>query len=155
MAARGGIGLARWLGLAAAASVGLWPLLPHAGAWWSPLRAAYRALEPWFALHCQLDPSRGVSVAGLPLAVCARCSGIYFGFGLGALIRRPQLSPRALRYATGAAALLMLGDVQLERYGWHPPWATLRLVTGLLLAYPVGAGLGALLARAPKRAHSP
>jgi hypothetical protein len=87
--------------------------------------------------------------------VCARCSGIYFGFGLGALIRRPELSPRALRAAVGAAALLMLGDVLLERYGFHRPWATLRLVTGLLLAYPVGAKVGAWIVRPSEGRHRP
>lgn len=105
-----------------------------------------RLLEPWFALQCERDPARSLWLAALPLAVCARCSGIYFGLGLGALVRRPALSARRLALWAGGAALLMLVDVALERRGVHGDWRLLRVLTGALLGYPVGAGLAALIA---------
>jgi len=94
-------------------------------------------------------------VGATPLAVCARCSGIYFGLGLGAVLRRPRLSPRALRAWVIVGASLMLLDVALEEQGMHGGWPILRLLTGVLLSYPVGAGLGAWLTRAPSVAHRP
>lgn len=142
-----GRGLRR-LGLVLLGAVALVPLLPvlsHAGA---PLSALERLLEPWLAFQCERDPARMVSMGGVPLAVCARCSGIYFGLGAGALLAWPRLSPRARRSWLIAAALLMLADVVAERAGLHGSWPTIRLIGGVLLAYPVGLGLGAALRRA-------
>jgi hypothetical protein len=120
----------------------------------APLREVFGL---WFDLHCERDPARTLMLSGVPLAVCARCSGIYFGLGLGAAVRRPRLSPRALRGWVLVAAALMLLDVELERRSLHGPWSGFRVLTGLLLAYPVGAGLGLLAQGAPtlSNAHSP
>lgn len=145
----------RWLAGAGLTSLALLPLLPLGSALWQPLSAVERFVEPWFALHCHREPARTLSLFGVPLAVCARCTGIYWGIGLGTLVRRPALSPRALRWAVGVAALVMLADVWLEQRGLHPPWAGLRLLTGLMLAYPVGVGLSASFARAPVSAQRP
>jgi uncharacterized membrane protein len=137
---------------------GLLPLLPVLTALWSPLEPLERLASHWFDLHCHRDPARTLQLAGVPLAVCARCSGIYLGLGLGAAVRRPQLPPRSLRLWLLAAAAAMALDVWLEARDLHGAWAWLRLTTGLLLAYPVGAALGRLClapAGAPTRAHSP
>ena len=48
-----------------------------------------------------------------------------------------------------AAAVFMLLDVELEHRGLHGAWPVLRVLTGLLLAYPVGAGLALLVQGAP------
>ncbi len=42
----------------------------------------YQAFVP----VCHQIPDRSIRVAGLPLAVCARCAGVYGGFVLGLLI---------------------------------------------------------------------
>lgn len=151
LASEGGRGLACLL-LACFALSPLLPVLAHYLPTAAPLQ---RAAGLWFELHCERDPARTLSLAGVPLAVCARCSGIYFGIGLGALWRAPALSARATRLWVGCGAALMLLDVLLEERGFHRPWAALRVLTGVLLAYPVGVGLGQLLTRAPKRAQSP
>jgi hypothetical protein len=91
-------------------------------------------------------------VDGVALGVCARCSGIYFGLGLGAALRWPQLTPESLRRWVLAAAALMLTDVTLERFALHGAWPVVRVATGLLLAYPVGVGLALAVSRAPKAA---
>jgi uncharacterized membrane protein len=139
------------------ASVALWPLLPVAAHYWPVALPLERALGGWFDLHCQRDPARTLSVLGVPLAVCARCSGIYFGLGIGALLRRPRLTPRSLRLWMLGAAALMVVDVALETRGVHGAWPAVRLLTGVLLAYPVGAGLANALSRAPAKtaAQSP
>jgi len=147
----------RLLLVALLAASALLPLLPLLAKYVPASAGIGRAFGFWFDLHCQRDPARTLRLLGVPLAVCARCSGIYFGLGAGAALRRPRLTPGALRSWVLAAAALMVLDVVLEAYGVHGPWAAGRLLTGLLLAYPVGAGLGAaaLGARAERPAQSP
>lgn len=148
---------ARRLGLGLLVSTALWPLLSLAARHWPFVTPLERLLGMWFDAHCQRDPLRTPWLLGVPLAVCARCSGIYFGLGGGALLRWPRLVPRALRLWVALAAALMLADVALERAGVHGAWTAARLLTGVLLAYPVGAGLGNALVPAPARtaAQSP
>ena len=147
----------RLLLLASLASSALWPMLPLLTKHVPACAALEHAANFWFDLHCQRDPARTLSLLGVPLAVCARCSGIYFGLGAGAALRRPALTPGALRLWVLGAAALMLLDVTLEAHGLHAPWAPERVLSGVLLAYPVGVGLGAAalgaLARLP--AQSP
>jgi uncharacterized membrane protein len=152
-----GRGLARRAGVAALSAIALLPLLPLLTTLVPALSPVERTFNLWFDLHCERDPARTLSLAGVLLAVCARCSGIYFGLGVGAAVRLPRLSPAALRGWVLAAAALMLVDVALERAQLHRAWPLLRVLTGLLLAYPVGVGLGLLLERAPTRsaAQSP
>jgi uncharacterized membrane protein len=95
----------------------------------------------WFRFQCQRDPARTLSVFGQALPVCARCSGIYLGAALGALILRPRLEPRELRLWLAVASALMLADVLSEVFALRPAWAPLRVVSGALLSYPVGAAL--------------
>lgn len=138
---------ARWLGVVALAAIALLPLLPVLTASWPALAPVERAFNAWFALHCERDAARTLRLGGVPLAACARCSGVYFGLGLGALVRWPRLSPRALRGWVLGAAALMIADVALEHAGLRGAWAALRVLTGLLLAYPVGAGVALLVQR--------
>lgn len=128
-------------------TLALLPLLPVLGALLPPLMPLERVADGWFDLHCHRDPARTPQLLGVPLAVCARCSGIYFGLGLGAALRWPVLTPPQIRGWVLGAALLMVGDVLLEANGVHGPWPSLRLLTGLALAYPVGGALGALVSR--------
>lgn len=93
--------------------------------------------EAWFALQCHLNGQRGLDSFGLGLAVCARCSGIYLGLALGALLVRPRLAPAVVRIWVLSAATLMLLDVSSEALGLRPSCAWGRLATGLLLAFPV------------------
>ena len=95
----------------------------------------------WFSFQCQRDPARALLIWGQPLPVCARCSGVYLGFGLGALLLRPRLKPRWLRLWVSAASVLMLLDVLSEMFALRPAWAPLRVLSGALLSYPVSAAL--------------
>ena len=140
---------ARWVVVVLLVGLALLPLLSVLSVLVPPLAPLERLFRPWFDLHCERDPARTLTLLGVPLGVCARCSGIYFGLGLGAALRRPRLSPAATRAWVLLAAALMLADVALERYGWHGPAAPLRVLTGLLLAYPVGVGLALLVQPTP------
>jgi len=135
-------GWLRLAALSALACLALLPLLPVLSRLLPPFAPLERAAYVWFDLHCHRDAARTLHLLGVPLAVCARCSGIYFGLGAGALLRRPQLTPRALRLWIALAATVMIADVLLEAYALHGPWSLLRLTTGTLLGYPVGVALG-------------
>ncbi len=148
----------RGAALVALASLALWPLVPLGATLLPMLQPLERALAVWFELSCHRDPARTPVLLGVPFAVCARCSGIYLGLGLGAALRWPALSAKATRVWLALAVLLMLGDVAFEHEGWHGALMVPRLVTGLLLAYPVGARLGFALLPAGsggKSAQSP
>ena len=147
----------RVLLVVALACTALLPLLPLLSTYVPASAVIERAFSAWFDLHCERDPARTLSLLGVPLAVCARCSGIYFGLGAGAALRRPALTPGALRLWVLAAAAWMLLDVTLEAHGLHGPWAAERVLSGVLLSYPVGVGLGAAALGAPARlpAQSP
>jgi hypothetical protein len=138
-------GWPRLAALAALAGLALLPLLPVLSQLAPPLASLERAAGSWFDLHCHRDPARTLHLLGVPLAVCARCSGVYFGLGAGAALRRPHLTPRALRLWVALAAALMIADVALESYAFHGPWWLVRLTSGALLGYPVGAALGRTL----------
>ena len=44
------------------------------------------AIYTAFSKFCHQIPERSFEIAGHPLAVCARCTGIYFGFAVGVLV---------------------------------------------------------------------
>lgn len=145
----------RWWGALLLALLSLSPLLSLLARYVPATALLERAALFWFELHCERDPARTLSLFGVPLLVCARCFGIYAGIGLGALLRFPALSAHATRLWVGVGAALMLLDVSAEDHGLHGSWPALRVLSGVLLAYPVGVGLGALVSRAPATAHKP
>src|SRR5512133_1380610 len=88
------------------------------------------ALDCWFGIQCHRDPGRTLELAGLEIAVCARCMGIYLGLGLGGLLARPRLSPGGVRLWMWLAVSLMVIDMGTELLGLRPPVAVLRGLTG-------------------------
>ncbi len=121
--------------------VGLSPFLPRLLERVPVLHAIGAALESWFAFQCHRDPTRSLLLLGRVLPVCSRCFAIYLGLGLGALVLRPRLALWPLRIWVALAALLMVLDVWTEALAMRPDSTPIRILTGLLLAYPVGAAL--------------
>lgn len=130
-----------WTARVALVLVGLSPFFPPLLGDVPGLSWLAAGAESWFEYQCHRDPARSLHVVGWVLPVCVRCSGIYFGLGLGALILRPRLGAWPLRLWVGGAALVMILDVATETLGMRPEYAPLRLVTGMLLAYPVAAAI--------------
>jgi uncharacterized membrane protein len=150
--------LARRLGAALLVSLAMLPILPQLSALVPAFEPVERIASTWLGLHCHRDPARTPAWLGVPLAACARCSGIYFGLGLGALLRRPQRTgSRARLWLLGAAALMLL-DIALEQYaGVMFGGAWRRMLTGMLLGFPAGALFASAVlieTRAPA-SHSP
>jgi len=48
---------------------------------------ASMSLRMFFAAVCHQDPARSFALSSIPIAVCARCLGIYMGAVVGLLIR--------------------------------------------------------------------
>lgn len=111
------------------------------------------AIEAALGPVCHHAPARTLTVGGEPMAVCARCSGLYAGAALGAwtgwLTPRPWL--RVGAGLAGAATALGLAAAALEAAGALATTNEVRAGLGVALGFGVpwvAARGGALLARA-------
>jgi uncharacterized membrane protein len=93
----------------------------------------YRA----FGALCHQLPERSYFIDGHKLAVCSRCTGIYFGFAFTLLVyplvrslRNTATPPRSVLFL---AALPLLIDFSLTFFGIWENTHTSRLLTGALL----------------------
>ena len=88
------------------------------------------ALERGFALVCHQRPERSFWLFGAPVAVCARCLGIYIGAAIGLLLRTSR--QLALRILIAAVAINAI-DAVAELASLHGNWMIVRFVVGLIL----------------------
>jgi len=95
--------------------------------------AIYRA----FGTMCHQMPERSYFIDGHKFAVCARCTGVYFGFAFTLLLyplirslRSTATPPRSLLIL---AALPLAIDFSLTFFGFWENTHTSRLLTGALL----------------------
>jgi len=95
----------------------------------------------FFSPVCHQDPARSFWILGTPIAVCARCLGIYLGAAVGAWIPAPR---RMLLSGLALFAVLNLADVLTEAAAWHGNWKLARFLLGALL----GLAAGSLVANA-------
>jgi len=123
------------------------PLLLACAAIATPYLSTHGALLLGFALHrsfgliCHQRPERSFWFFGAPVAVCARCLGIYAGATLGTLMRTSRAI--AMRIVIAAAAINVL-DVVTELLRLHGNWMFVRFGLGLAL----GAASGVLISSA-------
>jgi uncharacterized membrane protein len=96
-------------------------------------RGIYRA----FAALCHQLPERSYFIDGHKLAVCSRCTGLYFGFAFTLLvyplIRSLRSTAIPARKWLVLATLPLLIDFSLTFFGVWENTHTSRLITGLLL----------------------
>jgi len=87
-----------------------------------------------FSNVCHQMPDRSFFIAGFPLAICQRCTGIYLGFILGSLFRNPFLyrSTGIRRLWILASTLPLIIDALLPFAGIGTESAESRFLTGLL-----------------------
>jgi uncharacterized membrane protein len=91
-------------------------------------------LRPYLHFACHQNPSRCLLIDGHPLALCARCLGVYAGFLSWPLVRRLNrlfLLPWIIIAAGDLFYRLLGGDGSNE----------LRLAAGVGLAYGIIIGL--------------
>jgi uncharacterized membrane protein len=102
----------------------------------------------FFSPVCHQAPARSFWILGAPMAVCARCLGIYLGAAVGGWIPAPR---RMLLSGLALFAALNLADVLTEAAAWHGNWKLTRFLLGALL----GLAAGALVANSLRRESSP
>jgi uncharacterized membrane protein len=83
-----------------------------------------------FSLVCHQHPERSFWLFGAPVAVCARCLGIYLGAAIGLLLRTSRRM--ATRLLIAAAAINLL-DAFTELAGLHGNWLVVRFLLGVIL----------------------
>jgi uncharacterized membrane protein len=145
-----------WLASALRVSGGLLALLPFL----QPLaaRAGLVSLaavldRPWTML-CHRMPERSLRIAGELMPICSRCLGLVLGLGLGLMLARPALSIRALRIAVSLGATFMFFELTTQDLGWHPVFHPTRILSGLLVAFPIGAAASSLVRKLGEPAAS-
>jgi hypothetical protein len=94
------------------------------------------AIIGFFSPVCHQDPARSFWIFGAPIAICARCLGIYLGAAAGAWIPAPR---RVLLWALALFAALNLADVLTEAAAWHGNWKLTRFLLGAFLGMAAGA----------------
>ncbi|HYX70804.1 MAG TPA: DUF2085 domain-containing protein [Terriglobales bacterium] len=96
-------------------------------------------IREFFSRVCHQEAERSFWLWGAPVAVCARCLGIYLGAAVGGWLRWQRRA--AVRFLTVAAAVNGL-DVVTEMAGLHGNWMDARFMFGLAL----GIGMAAVVA---------
>lgn len=110
---------------------------------------AHGASTQWrllFRLFCHGIPRRCLTLWGVPMPICARCTAIYAGALLGIVAAHllPWMSERAARYTMYAAAMPLGLDGLTQLTTLRESTNTLRLMTGLIGG--IGFALWALTA---------
>lgn len=98
--------------------------------------AVYAAFRPL----CHQRADRSLFIEGLPMAVCSRCFGIYFGFWLGMLTLILSASPKYVSISFRSLVLTMLPMTADALGGWAGLFTNTHLsrwMTGLI----AGAGV--------------
>jgi uncharacterized membrane protein len=106
--------------------------------WVAALFAAPVALRPVCAFICHQRPERSFFVAGAPLPVCARCTGLYLGAALAmplALVAGSIVPARRARVTLLLAALPTALTWMIEFAGWMPFSNTARAIAALPLGF--------------------
>ena len=115
------------------------------GIWLSALAAsAYHA----GSLVCHQRPERSFHVAGRPMAVCARCFGLYVAGAAGLLVAwgiGRRWAPATVRRALALGALPIAMTVALEWVGAIDTSNLFRMVTGLPAGLVGGLVINGLL----------
>ena len=111
------------------------------------LAAAFDA--PWVSA-CHRMPERSLWLFGYVMPLCSRCLGLVTGLGAGMVIAWPLLSIRALRITLSIACALLFVELTTQDLGWHPVFHPTRLLSGFLVAFPIGAAAGALAMGKPQ-----
>lgn len=100
-----------------------------------PLGRAGIALDLLFLPMCHRLPERTLTLAGVAMPLCSRCSGIFAGVALGALLMWPRFTLPRWRWIIAATGALMALEVAAQDAGLHPIWHPTRILSGLLFGY--------------------
>ena len=123
------------------------------------LRSRSSGLSPFlyacFAPICHQIPSRSFELFGFPMAVCARCLGIYAGFLAGTVLYPIRRGFSAVRLPKTSLFMAVSAPIVLDTAAnvlllWNTPNLvrfSLGFLWGLILPYYFLTGLGELALR--------
>ena len=101
------------------------------------------------SLVCHQRPDRSFHLAGVQMAVCARCFGLYAAGAAGLLLAaggfRDRWPSRANRLVLAAAAVPIVATVALEWAGTIHTSNAVRMLSGLPLGVIAGLMFGGML----------
>lgn len=104
---------------------------------------AHGASPRWrllFRMMCHGIERRCLTMFGVPMPICARCTAIYVGLiaGVAAFLLLPLIQERVMRIAVCAAAIPMLLDGITQATGLRESTNAIRLLTGFVAAFAFG-----------------
>lgn len=111
--------------------------------WWSRLFAL--AIYEMGGIVCHQRPERSFLLGSVPLPVCARCTGMYLGAAMAALVTvvgariggRSDIERRTSRLVLAVAAAPALLTLVYEWASGHTPSNELRASSGVLVGFGV------------------
>ncbi len=86
---------------------------------------------------CHQQEEKCLTIGGVQLLVCARCTGIYFGALVSAIFLLQKKMIKINRFILSTALALILADVGLVQIGLYSYSYVLALISGLILGAPV------------------
>ncbi len=101
----------------------------------SNLIARYLGAGIYFLLDpvCHQLPDRCIFIGRLPMALCVRCTFIYWGALLGLLFLYRQKRIRLNRFLAYGALTFIAIEIVTEKIGLYANWPVLRGFSGFLL----------------------
>jgi uncharacterized membrane protein len=126
-----------------AAMVAAVPALILAASSFCSWAIAHGASMRWrllFRLLCHGIERRCLTMFGVPMPICARCTAIYIGLlaGVAAFFVIPLVEERLIRVMMYAAAVPMAIDGLTQAAGLRESTNALRLATGFIAAFAFG-----------------
>ncbi len=107
---------------------------------WAIANGASMRWRLLFRIMCHGIERRCLDLFGVPMPICARCTGIYAGLFAGVLVFAlfPIIEERLLRITLYAAAVPMALDGITQAIGLRESTNPLRLATGFIAAFVFG-----------------
>jgi uncharacterized membrane protein len=104
---------------------------------------AHGASPRWrllFRILCHGIERRCLTMFGVPMPICARCTAIYIGLiaGIAGFMLLPLIEERVMRVMLYIAAVPMLIDGVTQATGLRESTNLLRLITGFVAAFAFG-----------------
>lgn len=107
---------------------------------WAVAHGASPRWRVLFRVMCHGIERRCLTMFGVPMPICARCTAIYIGLiaGVAVFMLVPLLEERLMRVIVYAAAIPMLIDGLTQATGLRESTNLLRLITGFVAAFAFG-----------------
>ena len=107
---------------------------------WAVAHGASPRWRVLFRVMCHGMERRCLTLFGVPMPICARCTAIYIGLiaGVAVFMLIPLIEERVMRVIMYAAAVPLLIDGLTQATGMRESTSLLRLITGFVAAFAFG-----------------